>query len=246
MNISVRTAWKSNRKASERVNAHRHEYNELVFYHSGEGETWVGAPYAFSPGDLAIIPAGTLHSELHMQDGEVLCIGFLCDEAMTAEVRHDSMSLIQLAERVVHEISAQEYGFRRMAEIYLEEILIRIRREMGYEAATFRFEYVAEYLRSNFRGKISLAGLAKQLHMSYEYFRHRFRDNYGASPQKFLIEARLNAAAQQLIETDNSCTQIAENCGFSDSAQFSMMFRRRFGMTPTEYRRRDASHSYKN
>lgn len=246
MNISVRTAWKSNRKASERVNAHRHEYNELVFYHSGEGETWIGAPYAFSPGGLAIIPAGTLHSELHMQDGEVLCIGFLCDEAMTAEVRHDTMSLIQLAERVVHEISAQEYGFRRMAEIYLEEILIRIRREMGYEAATFRFEYVAEYLRSNFRGKISLAGLAKQLHMSYEYFRHRFRDNYGASPQKFLIEARLNAAAQQLIETDNSCTQIAENCGFSDSAQFSMMFRRRFGMTPTEYRRRDASHSYKN
>lgn len=246
MNISVKTAWKSNRKASERVNAHRHEYNELVFYHSGEGETWIGAPYAFSPGDLAIIPAGTLHSELHMQDGEVICIGFLCDEAMTAEVRHDSMSLIQLAERVVHEISAQEYGFRRMAEIYLEEILIRIRREMGYEAATFRFEYVAEYLRSNFRGKISLAGLAKQLHMSYEYFRHRFRDNYGASPQKFLIEARLNAAAQQLIETDNSCTQIAENCGFSDSAQFSMMFRRRFGMTPTEYRRRDASHSYKN
>ncbi len=58
MNISVRTAWKSNRKASERVNAHRHEYNELVFYHSGEGETWIGAPYAFSPGDLAIIPAG--------------------------------------------------------------------------------------------------------------------------------------------------------------------------------------------
>lgn len=139
MNISVRTAWKSNRNASERVNAHRHEYNELVFYHSGEGACRIGVPYAFSAGDLAIIPAGTLHSELHTRDGEVICIGFLCDEAMTAEVLHDTMSLVQLAERVDHEIGAQEYAFQRMAEIYLEEILIRIRRGNGIRGSDIPF-----------------------------------------------------------------------------------------------------------
>lgn len=180
-----------------------------------------------------------LHSEFHRHGGEVVCIGFLCDMPIEAGLLHDAAPLAQLAEKIVGEISVQQYGFQRMAELYTEEILLHINRRTGNKASAFQFAYVAEYLRSNCQNRIALAELAKQLHMSYEYFRHKFRASYGVFPQKFLMEARLSAAAQQLSETENSCTQIAANCGFSDSAQFSMMFRHKYGLTPTEYRRKN-------
>lgn len=244
MNIQIISAWSAPRNAMDCVRTHRHNYNELVFYKKGKGEGVLHEPYFFTAGDLVMIPAGTLHSEFHRHAGEVICIGFSCDTSIEAGLLHNAAPLVQLAEKIVGEISVQHYGFQRMAELYAEEILLHIKRRTGSKSSAFQFEYVAEYLRSNFQNRIVLAELARQFHMSYEYFRHKFRESYGVSPQRFLMEARLNAATQQLTETEYSCTQIAVNCGFSDSSQFSMMFRHRYGLTPTEYRRKTNRQEY--
>ena len=52
-------------------------------------------------------------------------------------------------------------------------------------------------------------------------------------------EMTADSAAEKLLSgSDESCTGIAERCGFSDSSQFAMLFRRETGITPTGYRKK--------
>jgi AraC-like DNA-binding protein len=53
----------------------------------------------------------------------------------------------------------------------------------------------------------------------------------------YINERRLALAAQKLtLEPQRSITQIAFDCGFSDSSYFSRRFQERFGQTPRQYR----------
>ena len=53
-----------------------------------------------------------------------------------------------------------------------------------------------------------------------------------------LTEIRMEKAAVQLEESGSSVAQIALETGYEDARYFSQVFRRQFGVTPTEYRQR--------
>ena len=93
------------------------------------------------------------------------------------------------------------------------------------------------YISENYYNKIQFKNLAKQLNFSYDYFQHRFKQLTGFSPQQFLIEKRINAAENMLKENDLNCTEISYRCGFSNSAQFSAIFKQKKGITPLQYRK---------
>jgi len=62
------------------------------------------------------------------------------------------------------------------------------------------------------------------------------------SPVRYLNLARLEAAARLLrTESGRSVTDIAFDCGFQSSQYFANQFRRRFGRTPTAYRKQTAN-----
>jgi AraC-like DNA-binding protein len=53
----------------------------------------------------------------------------------------------------------------------------------------------------------------------------------------FVLEARLDKAVERLaVDRRGSITELAFDCGFSDSAYFSRCFRDRFGVSPRDYR----------
>ncbi len=57
---------------------------------------------------------------------------------------------------------------------------------------------------------------------------------------EYLVLIRLRSAAYELLSTDQSVTQIALHCGFSDSNYFKDAFKKKFGLTPRDYRRSHA------
>ena len=87
-----------------------------------------------------------------------------------------------------------------------------------------------------FNEKISLQKYAEQLNISYDYFRHKFKSITGVSPQEYIVNKRLEAALNLISTTNLSCTEISEKCGFSDSAQFSKMFKEKYKISPRKYR----------
>lgn len=64
-----------------------------------------------------------------------------------------------------------------------------------------------------------------------------FRESVAVSPYKFFNQRRLVYARMLLGATSKTCTEIAHELGFSDSAHFSRTFREHFGISPMEWRK---------
>ena len=65
----------------------------------------------------------------------------------------------------------------------------------------------------------------------------KMKELMGITPADFMREARMKKACKMLKETDESITEIAFSCGFSDAKYFSKCFKASIGVSPTDYRK---------
>ena len=79
--------------------------------------------------------------------------------------------------------------------------------------------------------------MAAQLHLSVSYFQHLYREFFGNSCIRDVIEARMERAKFLLETTDMAVGMLADVCGYESELHFMRQFRQREGMTPTEYRK---------
>jgi AraC family transcriptional activator of tynA and feaB len=81
------------------------------------------------------------------------------------------------------------------------------------------------------------SAIAEALGVSARYLQLVFAE-VGTTPSRFLLAKRLDAAAARLRLQNKRCsiTEVALECGLSDLSYFSRAFRRRFGMSASEYR----------
>lgn len=73
--------------------------------------------------------------------------------------------------------------------------------------------------------------------LSPAYFSRRFKQQVGMSWSDYVRTHRLHLASRRLLETGQSIAAIAADLGFSTPSHFGELFHRRFGMTPSAYRR---------
>ncbi|EBY6849567.1 AraC family transcriptional regulator [Salmonella enterica subsp. enterica] len=77
---------------------------------------------------------------------------------------------------------------------------------------------------------------AEMLGVSLRKLNIMFRQSYGVSPKKWLMEKRLERAQYLLECTLFPVADVAEHCGFSNHAYFSDSFKRKFKRSPTQWR----------
>ncbi len=104
------------------------------------------------------------------------------------------------------------------------------------EATAPGFGPALAHMRAHFHHEITNRRLASVSNMSLRAFERRFRAAFHLTPQRFLRKLRLRIASRALIDTDDTLSEIALNCGFADQSHFTREFRRQFGRTPREYR----------
>src|SRR6516162_1459812 len=96
---------------------------------------------------------------------------------------------------------------------------------------------VREYVDSHIAGPIRVAELCALIQRSEAHFSRAFKRTFGASPHAFVIQRRLQLAAQYMLETDACLSDIALRCGFTDQAHLCKHFRQATGETPAAWRR---------
>jgi YesN/AraC family two-component response regulator len=97
---------------------------------------------------------------------------------------------------------------------------------------------ITVYLREHFSQKITLEDLASLTHLNRTYVSYLFKKETGETISAFLAELRLENAARQLTTTSENINIIAESIGIQDFAYFSGCFKKQFGCTPSEYRKK--------
>ena len=82
-----------------------------------------------------------------------------------------------------------------------------------------------------------LTGFLKTLPFSSDYLNRLFKKEIGITPHRFLMERRLQAAADYIAVSDNCViSEVAEICGFNEPLYFSRMFKKKYGVAPSYYR----------
>jgi AraC-like DNA-binding protein len=80
--------------------------------------------------------------------------------------------------------------------------------------------------------------VAREVQLSPFHFIRQFEAVFGITPHQYRIQARLDRAKQLLAAGSRSVTDVCMDVGFSSLGSFSTLFTRRFGETPSAYRRR--------
>jgi AraC family transcriptional regulator len=101
---------------------------------------------------------------------------------------------------------------------------------------------VRDYIDSHITGPVFVADLCALFHRSEAHFSRSFKRTFGESPHAFLVRRRVELAAQFMLTTDASLSDIALRCGFSDQAHLCKHFRHAAGQTPSAWRRAHRSH----
>ena len=101
-----------------------------------------------------------------------------------------------------------------------------------------RIRRVKTVLDQQYRDPPPLEKLAEDVGLSGSRLAHLFRDETGMSIQSYIIERRLFMAAMLIVQSDEQISQIAYRVGFGDVSNFNHSFKRRFAMSPREYRAR--------
>jgi AraC-like DNA-binding protein len=104
-----------------------------------------------------------------------------------------------------------------------------------------RFRQLTEQLPEAELLELSLAELARQLHCSERHLGRLFHQKFGVSFRGHQIELRLQRACRLLADSRIKIAGIASESGYHHLAHFNANFKRRFGMTPGKWRRRNLS-----
>ena len=97
-------------------------------------------------------------------------------------------------------------------------------------------KHIRDHIISDSTNYSSIEQLAAEHQISVSQMQKVFRSIYGVPIYTYLREYRLEQAAAALHETTRSITSIAFDAGFSNPGKFAESFKRRYGMTPTQYR----------
>jgi AraC-like DNA-binding protein len=175
---------------------------------------------------------------------------FALEPAFRAQ--HNFASRLQLSERqlnyvneIIHDLTRETVGrnpgYRVMAKGLFMQLAVYLSRCYSEEPTEeslglLRIGDAIAHIEANYAEKIALDELAQKSHLSERHFLRIFHDCIGRSPIDHLMHVRVQKAAELLRHTERSITDIAFDCGFSDSNYFTRCFRKTMNQTPRKYR----------
>jgi len=78
--------------------------------------------------------------------------------------------------------------------------------------------------------------LAEHNNVNRNRLSYVFRRHAGMGPAEYLVKYRITMAQEMLFTSDAPVQQIAQTVGIADPFYFSRVFKKQFGVSPTEYR----------
>lgn len=101
-------------------------------------------------------------------------------------------------------------------------------------------DHVRKYMEDNYMADLSLDSVSEILHISPAYLSAQFKKYQKMNFLDCLTELRINAAKELLADPFRSAAEVASMVGYEDASYFARAFKKRTGMTPTQYRKEAA------
>lgn len=185
-----------------------------------------------------VLPSDRYNVELTLEEledhaqGNIACIPTVTECGKNEEVA-----------RLMKELNNIYFSVRPDKQRLLSMLLTQLLNELAnaaFKAPPYQEEWIVKILRmfrSDNKRMYSLQELADIAQLSVRTLGNKFKKITGQTPYQYQLNIKLDTAKQQLSTTNQTIQEIASNLGFCDAYQFSRMFKKRFGLSPANYRR---------
>lgn len=104
-------------------------------------------------------------------------------------------------------------------------------------ADTSTLSKAQRFIESNYKENITTEIIADACNVSISYLHKLFKNTLNTTPGDYLLNCRISAVKDMLINTNLSLSAIAMDCGFNSQSYFSDCFKKRVGISPKEFRK---------
>lgn len=147
----------------------------------------------------------------------------------------------EIIRNLMRETEMRNPGYRVMAKGLFMQLTVFLSRcyadkPSGESLDLLRLGDAIAHIETCFAEKITLDDLAQKAHLSKRHFQRIFTECMGRAPIDHLLHVRTRRAAELLLHSDRTITDIALECGFSDGNYFTRQFRQIMNQTPGQFR----------
>ena len=226
------------------VSRHAHNSCELIYCTRGCGDfQFDGETLHYEENDLVVIPASTPHSNYSSGGFTNIHINLLdpTTPIRSPFVIHDDSNhfLLNAFTAAFYHFSTNDPYRSMLLSAYGNLISAYLAAYQTVPSRSSIVEEVEKTIIHNFPdADFELDAYLESLPFSYDYLRKVFKKEIGVTPHKYLTDKRLQAAEASLCSAaacGQSISEIAMQCGFRDPLYFSRVFKKRYGISPSQF-----------
>ena len=250
------------------VSDHSHDFLMVYYVVSGSAPVRIdGKEYTIRQGDLVLIDPGKMHghaksdatlfyvgvSNFQIEGNEKNCLN-LSGSPIVTPVRYPH-EIYNCYRTIIETLEKKEPCWDLMSNVQTTEFFVWILKELFPSKTDEMKEFfqlkmydkesivtmMTNYLKENYMKKISVEEIAHNTYLSTTYVTKIFKEIINDTPINYLISIRLEKAKELLREGQMTIQEISKQIGYDDPYYFSKLFKKKYGVSPSEYRKESRS-----
>lgn len=232
---------------------HWHGFIEMEFVINGSGIDEHGASeYPFKRGDCWMLSVHDSHKVVCKKGLNLIKLAIKPEILHEKTQKHLSLNhplwasfdekefeaIIIKLEALLKEQENPQMLSRVMANSIINELAVEIARKSSINSEPPKgiIQDIVAWLNANYKKEVSLSQIADIFSLTPNYIGHLFKSTMGISYNDYLNSLRLKSACHLLVISDLSVREIASESGFNSVEYFNSLFKKYYGVTPSQYR----------
>ncbi len=261
----IQVRFSNYQDSSQLITNHWHNSLEILFIRSGRMQVWVNDhQYQLGVNNFIIINSRDIHATrcveptnvqllqipYHFLESRLPDIDYLRFDpniiSDPAQQEEAALGVYRLLSRMGDIYDSKEPGYAFLFTSLLYDLLYQLVKyyKTGISSTVKtkndinrkRLTQIITYVKEHYAEDLSLRDAADLVSLNPEYFCRFFKKNMGTTFLDYINEVRMSHIYGDLIETENSITQILADHGFTNYKLFMKMFKEKYGCTPLKKR----------
>lgn len=197
--------------------------------------------YHLGNNSIVFVPAACNYDRISEHE-ELIAVHFNITNHYTKEIEffasENSEKLKKLFKEILVCWNQKEVGYKyKCSGIFCEILSLCYAQNQKDTTQKSKIENSVKFILKHFNNPdLTLKEIADQSFISEVYFRKLFKKEFGTSPQKYIINLRIQKATEFISTGYYSLKEIASMCGYTDYKYFSTEFKKQMGVPPSKYK----------